>query len=93
MISLSVEDLEGNPTAASLWIGEEGQIGEMFARFPLDETEIPFTRDECWDLDGHMYVVIETDLHPLGEIRGHIIMWESMPVAERSWGAVKHVYR
>jgi hypothetical protein len=92
MLGLSVEDLEGSPTAAVLWIGEDGEVGEFFARFPLDATGVAFTQNECWNLDGNMYVVIETDLHPLGEIRGRIVMEVSMPVAERTWGAIKHVY-
>lgn len=37
---------------------------------------------ECWNLDGHMYVVVETYLHP-----------QSMPVAERSRGTIKHIYQ
>ena len=93
LIDMYVQNLVGVPTAASLWFGERGAVGQFFARLPLDATSILFTQDECWLLEVKMYVVIETDLNPEGEIRGQIRLEISAPVEPRSWGMIKHAYR
>lgn len=87
------QNLEGTPTALSLWIGAEGAIGDLYARVPIDAREVLFIHDICLHLRGNMYVVVETDRYPEGEIRGHIMVGKSAPVEDRSWGAIKHLYR
>ena len=92
-IQAYVQNLEGTPTALSLWIGADGAIGDLYARVPIDSREVLFIHDICLHLRGNMYVVVETDRYPEGEIRGHIIVGKSAPVEDRSWGAIKHLYR
>jgi len=93
-VTIEVQDLEGSPTAISIWIGPAGAVGDLLARVPASGGEVPFTADNCDQLlDGNMYVVVETDAYPDGEIRGVIFEELSHPVEPASWGLIKQTYR
>ena len=88
-----VDHLEGTPAAISFWVGADGENGELFERLPIGTWSVTFSAAQCEELyNENMYIVLETDLYPEGELRGDILMAKSAPVEAHSWGAIKHRY-
>ncbi len=93
-VDIELRDLEGSPTVVSIWIGPAGTIGEFLGAISPTGGEILLTSEHCEQiLSGKMYVVVQTDIHPLGEIRGEMYEVISMPVESSTWGLIRQTYR
>ena len=98
------QDLAGTITGITLRFG--GQDGTLHARVGPDDRAFAFDSEDCsilTQLEGlpegaegiptPMFLTIETDLFPDGEIGGQIFLVTSAPTLESSWGKVKKLYR
>jgi hypothetical protein len=102
--NIQVSGLVGEITHFTLRLG--GPEGELYARISPTDRSFDFDAETCdllykaeQDQEGVMgiptplFLTIETDLFPAGEIGGQLFMLISLPVLDTSWGQVKRVYR
>jgi hypothetical protein len=99
--TIGYRDLRGSTIGASLHVGTEGENGDLLhVLFPdYFETgaqgELGFLIEDFQafvDGENPLYVVVETDSFPEGELRGQLIFVDT-PTKSVTWGRIRAVYR
>lgn len=97
-VSFDYHSLVGIPKGATLYIGDRGTNGVFFLRLANeyfasgDTLRVPITYDECFWFIAPMYVIIETDAYPDGEIRGQLDC-SVTSASNVSWGSIRALFR
>jgi hypothetical protein len=91
--------LQAPPTGCGLYRGERGVNGPLirtlFPGFFADGASVTIYIDpsECEDFSrNRVYITVQTDAHPDGEIRGQLRSAPD-PVEPSTWGQIKTLYQ